>query len=165
MSSYCQCQLIDESGLFLVVSMYRIIDGVMQSATFFTFQCATGDEITDMNHIAEFADVTTGFYTFEESFSLLIEHIQTVPCTVQTQVTAHDAHIVGHNLSHFPYALSNQHLLLIGHRSLIIPFRYGLIIVILFCMFDGVFGSSIRIDYSLYQGVACQTVATVQTST
>ena len=149
--------------LMLIVSVMGVISGEMQATALLALQCPTGDEIAHINHVTQLTDVTTGLDTLEEALGLFIEHIQTVPGTVQTQVRAHNTHVVGHNLVDFLNRLGNKHFLLVGHRTLIVPFRYPLVEVVLVNMFQGVTSSSLRINHRLDEGVAGQAVAAMQT--
>ena len=150
--------------LFLVVGVMRVVCSEVQTTTLLALQRPTSDEITHVDHVAQFADVATGLDAFEQAFRLLVKHIQTVPGSMQAQVGANDAHIVRHNLVDLLDRLGDEHLLFVGHRTLIVPFRHALVIVVLVNMLQGVASSCLGIDHSLDERVGSQTVATMQTS-
>ena len=66
--------------------MDRIVDGVMKTATFLALDSLTGDEITDVYHVAKLADVTACLNMLEQVFGLFVEKVETVPCALQTEV-------------------------------------------------------------------------------
>ena len=135
----------------------------MQASALLAFNGLPGDEIAHIDHVSQFTDITTGLDAFEQSFGFFIEHIQTVPGTLKSQVASHNAHIIAHHLSHFLHALSDEHFFLVGHRALIIPFRNIFVEHIFADMLQTVFCCRIGIDHSLDERIAGQTVAAMQT--
>ena len=65
--------------LFLVVGVMWVVCSEVQTTTLLALQRPTSDEITHVDHVAQFADVATGLDAFEQAFRLLVKHIQTVP--------------------------------------------------------------------------------------
>ena len=43
--------------IFLVVCVYGVVDGEMQAAALLALECPTGNEVANINHITQFADV------------------------------------------------------------------------------------------------------------
>ena len=70
--------------LFLVVGVDRIVDGVVESAALLTFEGPAGDEVAHIDHIAQLADILRGLDTLEKAFGLFIQHVETIPRTVQS---------------------------------------------------------------------------------
>ena len=56
-------------GLFSV----GVVDGVVQSSGFLAFEGLSGDEIADIDHIAQLADVACRSDSLEEVFGLFVE--------------------------------------------------------------------------------------------
>ena len=110
--------------------MHRIINSVVQSSTFFSLNCPSRNQITHVNHIAQLADIPACLHPLEEILRLLVEHIESVPCTFQSQVTSYDSHVVGHYLAHLLHALRNEHLLLVGECAIVVPLGHLLVEVI-----------------------------------
>ena len=148
--------------LLLVVSMKRIVDGEMQTTTLLALYCLTCDEVAHVYHVSKFTDILARLHPLEERLCLFIEQVETVPCTFQSEVTSHDAHIVAHYLSHFLHALRDEHFLLIGQGALVVPLRHMHIEVIFINVCQTVLCSRIGIYHSLDERVACQTVASVK---
>ena len=142
--------------------MQRIVDGEMKTTTLLTLYRLTRDEIAHVNHVAEFADIATCLHTLEEILCLLIEHVETVPRSLESEVTTHDTNIVGHYLAHFLHTLRNEHLLFVGHSSFVIPLGYLVVEVVKVNMLNGVLCCSIGINNSLDERVASQTIATMK---
>ena len=65
--------------LFIIICMTRIIDGIMQSATFLPFNGLPRYQITYINRISQFADVARGFDTLKQFFGLFVQDIQAYP--------------------------------------------------------------------------------------
>ena len=143
--------------------MNRVVDGIVETTALLAFYRHAGDEITHVNHVAELAEFLAYLYTLEEIFCLFVEKVETVPCSLQTEVAAHDAYIVAHAFAHLFHALCNQHLLFVGQSTFIIPCWYLLIEVVLIYMFNTVLGSSLGINHSLDERVAGKTVTAMQT--
>ena len=146
-----------------VVSVQRIVCGEVQATALLALQGPAGNKVAHVNHVAQFADVAGGTDALKEAFRLFVEHVQTVPGPVQAQVAADDAHVVGHNLVDLLDTLGNQHLLLVGHGSLVVPFWYPFVEVVQVDVCQGVLGGSVGIDDGLDERVGSQTVAAVQT--
>ncbi len=143
--------------------MNRIVDGIVETTALLAFYRHAGDEITHVDHVAELAEFLAYLYTLEEVFCLFVEKIETVPCSFQTEVTAHDTYIVAHAFANLFHALSNQPLLFVGQSTFIVPCWYLLVEVVLIYMFNTVLGSSLGINHSLDERVAGKTVAAMQT--
>ena len=129
--------------------MHGIVDGVMQSPALFPFYRPSGDQIGGVDHVTQFADVLACLHSFEEVFRLLIEHVESVPGAFQSQVGAYDADIVRHDFAHLLHGLRDEHLLLVGHRALIVPFRHLFVELVLVDMLQTVLGGSVGIDHCL----------------
>ena len=143
--------------------MNRVVDGIVETTALLAFYRHAGDEITHVDHVAELAEFLAYLYTLEEVFCLFVEKIEAVPCSLQTEIAAHDAYIVAHAFAHLFHALCNQHLLFVGQSTFIIPCWYLLIEVVLIYMFNTVLGSSLGINHSLDERVAGKTVTAMQT--
>ena len=94
----------------------------MQPATFLTFHCLTGDQVTDVDHVTQFTQFFGGLATFEEAFRLFVQDVQAVPGAGQAGITADDADIRFHDLVHFFHALGDQYAFFGGNRTFIVPF-------------------------------------------
>ena len=143
--------------------MHRIVGGEVQSAALLALDGPAGDEIAHVDHVAQFADILRSLHALEQVLGLFVEHVQTVPGALQSEVGAHDAHIVRHNLVHLPDALGDQHLLLVGHRTLVVPFGHLVVEVVFIHMRQRVLGSRVGIYHGFDERVRGQTVAAVQT--
>ena len=60
-------------SLFLVVGVFGVVDGVVQSAALLALDGLARDEIAHVDHVAQFAEVGGGFDALEEFFGLLVE--------------------------------------------------------------------------------------------
>ena len=109
--------------IFLVVSVNRVVDGVVETTALFTLDSHTGDEITHVDHVAELAELLAHLDTLEEILGLFVKKVEAVPGTLQAKVAAHDAHVVAHAFAHLLDALGNQYLLLVGQGTLVVPGR------------------------------------------
>ena len=105
----------------LVVCVVGVVGGEVEAAALLALQGPTGNEVAYIDHVAELADVLRGLDTLEKALGLFVEHVETVPGTVQTQIAAHDTYIVRHDLVHLLHTLGDEYLLLVGHRALIVP--------------------------------------------
>ncbi len=141
----------------------RIVCGIVQASAFLSLNSPAGDEICCVNHIAELADVSCGLDALEEFLCLLVKHVETSPCSLQTEVGAHYAHIVRHYLAYLLHALRDEHLLLIGHGTFVVPLRHESVEVILINMLQGVTCSGVGIYHSLNERVAGKTVSAMET--
>ena len=137
----------------------------MESAALFAFDSLTGDQVTHIDHIAQFAYFFGCLDAFEEVFGLLIEHVQPLPCATQTYVRTHDADIGGHDLTHFFDVLGDQHAFLDRHGPFVVPCRDLLVEIIVFNHGETVFGSRVGIDDGFNERVGRQPVSTMQTRT
>ena len=84
----------------MVVGVLRIVRGVVQAAAFLALKGLARDEIAYVNHIAKLADFGRGLDALEELFGFFVEQVEACPGPLEAQVAAHDADIVGHDLSH-----------------------------------------------------------------
>ena len=66
----------------------------MQSAAFFAFHCLTHNQISYVDHITQFANLSGGYAAFEQAFSFFVNDIQSVPGTFQAKVAADNTYIV-----------------------------------------------------------------------
>ena len=101
-------------SLFLVVGVDGIIDGVVETTALFALYRHAGDEITHVDHVAKLAELLAYLDTLEEVLGLLVQQVESVPGTFQSEVAAHDAHVVAHAFAHFLDALCDEYFLLVG---------------------------------------------------
>ena len=73
------------SVLFLVVGVDGVVGGEVEATALLAFKGEAGDEIAHVDHVAEFADVLRSLHALEEVLRFLVEHVETVPGTVQTE--------------------------------------------------------------------------------
>ena len=151
------------SSLFLVVSVNRVVDGIVKTTALLALDSHTGDEVTYIDHVAELAEFLAYLYTLEEILGLFVKKVEAVPGTLQSEVAANNAYVVTHAFAHFLDALGNQYLLLVGHGTLVVPGRNLLVEVVFIYMLQTVLGSSLGIYHSFDERVAGKTVATMQT--
>ena len=151
------------SSLFLVVSVNRVVDGIVKTTALLALYCHAGDEVTYIDHVAELAELLAHLDTLEEILGLFVKKVEAVPGTLQAEVAAHDAHIVAHTFAHLLDALGNQYLLLVGQGTLVVPGRNLLVEIVFIHMLQTVLGSCLCINHSLDERVAGKTVATMQT--
>ena len=59
------------SSLFLVVSVNRVVDGIVKTTALLALDSHTGDEVTYIDHVAELAEILAYLYTLEEILGLL----------------------------------------------------------------------------------------------
>ena len=149
--------------IFLVVSVNRVVDGVVKTTALLALDSHTGNEITYIDHIAELAEFLAHLDTLEEILGLFVKQVEAVPGTLQTEVATNDTYIVAHAFAYFLDALGNQYLLLVGHGTLVVPCWNLLIKVVFIYMLDAVLGCSLGINHSFDERVAGKTVATMQT--
>lgn len=97
-------------------------------------------------------------HTFEEGLGLLVEQVETVPGALQAEVAAHYSDVVRHYLAHLLDALGDEHFLLVGHSSLVVPFRHIGVERVRVDSLERMAGCSVGIDDSLDERVAGQTV-------
>ena len=142
--------------------MLGIVNGVVQSAAFLALQRLPRDEVTNVNHVPQFADVLRGLHTLEEVFRLFVEQVEAFPGTMKPKVAADDSHVGGHDLVHFLHVLRDEHLLFIRHRSLVVPFRDTFVEVVRIDDFQRVTGSGVGIDHGFDERIAGQTIASMQ---
>ena len=65
--------------LVLYARCVRIIDRVVQSATFFAFECLSCDQIAYVNQVAKLANLSGRFDSSEEVLGLFIEQVESFP--------------------------------------------------------------------------------------
>ena len=102
----------------------------MQSSTLFSLDSPTSNQITHVYHVSELADIPACLHSLKQVFSLLIQHIESVPGALQSQVATHYSHVVRHYLTHLLHTLCDEHFLLVGHCSLVVPLGHLLVEVI-----------------------------------
>ena len=56
--------------------MNRIVDGIVKTATFLALDGHTGNEITNIDHVAQLAEILAYLHTLEEVFCLFIQRSQ-----------------------------------------------------------------------------------------
>ena len=95
----------------------------MQASAFLAFHRLSGYQVTDVNHIAEFAKFAGCFATLEETFRFFIQDVQTVPGTDEADVATDNAHVSFHYLIHFLHALGDEYSFFGILRTLGIPLR------------------------------------------
>ena len=110
--------------LFLVVSVNRVVDGIMETTALLALDSHTGDEVTYIDHVAELAELLAHLDTLEEILGLFVKKVEAVPGTLQAKVATHDAHVVAHTFANFLDALGNQYLLLVGQGTLVVPVKW-----------------------------------------
>ena len=93
----------------------------------------------------------------------MIQNIKAVPGTVETQITAHNAHIRTHDLVHLLLALADEHHLFGVLCAFVVPLGNVFAEIEVLDALLGMFGGCLGIDYRLDERVACQAVAAVQT--
>ena len=71
-----------EGLIFLIIGMQRIVGSEVESSTFLAFYGPSGDEVSHVDHVSQFSDISTGFHSFKEVLCFLVEHIKSVPCPV-----------------------------------------------------------------------------------
>ena len=155
--------IFNNTCLLLVVSVNRVVDGIVKTTALLALDSHTGDEVTYIDHVAELAELLAHLDTLEEILGLFVKKVETVPGTLQTEVAANDAHIVAHAFAHLLDALGNQYLLLVGQGTLVVPGRNLLVEIVFIHMLQTVLGSSLGINHSLDKRVAGKAVATMQT--
>ena len=143
--------------------MFGVVDGVVQAATLLAFEGLAGDEVADVDHVAEFADVLCRLDALEQVFGLFVEQVQTFPGSVQAQVAAHNADVGGHDLSDFFHVLCDEHLLFVRHCSFVVPFGHCVVELVLVDDAERVTGGCVGIDNGFDERVRGQAVAAVQT--
>lgn len=143
--------------------MNGIVYREMESAALLALYSHACNEVTHVDHVAQLTDITTGLNALKQPLGLLVKHVKPVPSALQAKVGTHDAHIVAHDFPHFLYALGDKHLLLVGHGTLVIPLGHFLIEIVVIYMLQAMPCGGISIDYGLYQGIAGQAVAAMQT--
>ena len=74
------------SVLFLVVGVDGVVGGEVEATALLAFKGEAGEEIAHVDHVAEFADVLRSLHALEEVLRFLVEHVETVPGTVQTVI-------------------------------------------------------------------------------
>ena len=133
--------------------MKRIIVGIVETTTLLALNGPTGDEVADIDHVTQFTDVLAGFHTLEQGFGLFVQQVETVPGSLQAQVAAYDADIIGHDLTDFLDTLRDEHMLLVGKGALIIPFGNAGVVGLFIDMLQGMTGSGFGINDGFNQRV------------
>lgn len=141
----------------------RIVYRIVQSAAFLALHGLAGNQVSYVNHVAQFAKLAGGLAALEQFFRLLVKNIQAVPCAGQAGVAADDAYIGFHNLVHFLHALRNEHTLFVGDGALVVPFGDVFVEIITFQYAQRMLGGCIGINYRFNQRVGSQAVAAVKT--
>ena len=142
--------------------MLGVVDGVVQAAALLALERLAGDEVAHVNHVAQLANVAGSLYVLVKFLSLLVEQVEACPSTLQAQVGAHNAHIGRHNLFHLLHVLCYEHLLLVGERTLVVPFGHAVVEVVLVDVLNRMLGCCVGVNYCLDERVAGQTVAAMQ---
>lgn len=57
----------------------RIVDRVVKAAAFLAFHCLAGDQVTDVDHVTQFAQFFGCLAALEEAFRLFVQDVQAVP--------------------------------------------------------------------------------------
>lgn len=70
----------------------RIVYRIVQSAAFLALHGLAGNQVSYVNHVAQFAKLAGGLAALEQFFRLLVKNIQAVPCAGQAGVAADDAY-------------------------------------------------------------------------
>lgn len=150
-------------SIVLLIFLYRrIVDRIMQSAAFLALHCLAGDQVTDVDHVTQFAQLFGGLATFEEAFRLFVQDVQAVPGASQTRIAADDADVCLHDLVYLLHALGDQHAFFGGDRTFVVPFGDVGVEVVAFEDTQDMFGCRIRIYDCFDQRIGSQTVSTVQ---
>ena len=68
----------------MVVGVVGVVGGEVQSTTLLALQGPTGDEVADVDDVAQLADASADGAGLEQFLGFLIEYVQAVPGTVQT---------------------------------------------------------------------------------
>ena len=79
--------------LILVVSVLRIVNGVVKTAALFAFKRLTRDEIAHVDHVAKFANVACCLHLLVELCCLLVQEVETRRSTFQTKVRTYNAYV------------------------------------------------------------------------
>ena len=61
----------------------RIVYRIVQSATFLALHGLAGNQVSYVNHVAQFAKLAGSLAALEQFFRLLVKNIQAVPCAGQ----------------------------------------------------------------------------------
>ena len=108
----------------VIIVRTGVIDGVVQSAGLLALERLTGDEVADVDHIAQLANLLVRLDAFEEVFGLFVEQVESFPRAAQTQIGADDTDIRGHDLADLFDILRDEHALFVGQRAFVIPCRH-----------------------------------------
>ena len=133
--------------------MFRIVDGEMKTAAFLAFYCHAGYQVARVYDIAQLAKLLGDFHALEQILCLFVKKIQTVPGSFQTKVGTYYADIVAHYLANFLDALCYEHILFVGKRPVVVPFRHFLVEVVFIYVLYGMASCRISVYHSLYQRV------------
>ena len=123
------------------------------------------DKVGTGNEVTQLAEGLGEDTPVVEVFGLTEDEVQPIEGTLQSQVAAHNTHIVPHNLLQFFLGLRDEDHLLVQHHTFGIPVRHlaldGQLPVALSGY--GTLRRIVGINHSLQQRVGSQSVATMQT--
>ena len=105
--------------------MFRVVNRIVQSATFLTFKRPAGNKVAHVYHIAKFANIRCSLHTLKELFCFFKEKVKSCPCALQSKVRTHDSDVVSHDLPYLSSVLGNKDLFFISKCSLVIPLRHA----------------------------------------
>ena len=107
---------------YILFFRMRIVDCVMQSSAFLSFHRLTGNQVTDVNHVAKFAKFAGSFATLEEALGFFVQDVQTIPGADEADIASDDTDIGFHDLVYFLHALGDEYQFFRIHGSFCIPF-------------------------------------------
>ncbi len=139
-----------------------IVDGVMEAARLLALLGLAHDEVTDVDDVAQLADLAGGFRRLEKALGLFVKDVEAVPCAVEAQVGAHDSDVGAHDLVHLADALGYEHHLFGVARPLVVPVGHVGTELVVGRVFNRVAGGRVGVDYRLNQRVGGQAVAAVE---
>ena len=70
--------------LFLVVSVNRVVDGIVKTTALLALDSHAGDEVTNIDHITELAEILAHLDTLEEILGLFVETVSYTHLTLPT---------------------------------------------------------------------------------
>lgn len=80
--------------ILAIEGMARIVDCVVQATALLAIECLTHDEIAHIDHVAQLANIASGLHTLIEVFGFFKNQVKSIPSSLESQVTTHNAHIV-----------------------------------------------------------------------
>ena len=137
----------------------------MQASAFLAFHGLSGNQVTDVNHVAKLTKFTGCLTTLEEAFGFFIQDVQSVPGTDEADIATDNTYVCFHNLVHFLHALGDKYQFFRIHGTFGIPFRDVFVTFIAVHHAQGVLGCSVGIYHGFNQGVGCQSVASMKAGT